>query len=112
MQVTELANDGLRREYKITIPADTIGSKVSTRLAEVAQTVALPGFRRGNDRHCGRCAASVGCRHERAVNVGWQANMYGAWQLGLGVALFVVSAGIGLLLLRRHQAGRVIETED
>ena len=36
----------------------------------------------------------------------------GAWQLGLGVALFVVSAGIGLLLLRRHQAGRVIETED
>jgi len=47
MQVTELANEGLRREFKITIPAGDIGSKVDTRLAEVAQTIQLPGFRRG-----------------------------------------------------------------
>ncbi len=47
MQVTELANEGLRREFKIIIPADAIGTKVTTRLAEVAQTVVLPGFRRG-----------------------------------------------------------------
>ncbi|HWT10596.1 MAG TPA: VTT domain-containing protein [Roseomonas sp.] len=36
----------------------------------------------------------------------------GAWQLGLGVALFVVSAAIGLMLLRRHQAGRTLEQDD
>lgn len=36
----------------------------------------------------------------------------GFWQLGLGVALFVVSALIGLMLLRRHQAGRALEQDD
>lgn len=36
----------------------------------------------------------------------------GAWQLALAVALFVVSAGIGLLLLRRHRAGQALEDED
>ncbi|GGJ11205.1 TVP38/TMEM64 family protein [Neoroseomonas lacus] len=35
----------------------------------------------------------------------------GAWQLGLGVGLFVVSAVIGLLLLRQHQAGRALEED-
>lgn len=35
----------------------------------------------------------------------------GAWQLALGIALFVVSAVIGLVLLRRHQAGRAIEED-
>jgi trigger factor len=47
MQVTELANEGLRREYKIIISAKDIGDKVSARLDEVGQTIALPGFRRG-----------------------------------------------------------------
>ncbi|WP_137125587.1 TVP38/TMEM64 family protein [Roseomonas sp. HF4] len=41
----------------------------------------------------------------------------GAWQVGLAVVLFVVSAGIGFALLRRHRAGRALEaavpaTED
>ena len=35
----------------------------------------------------------------------------GAWQLGLGVGLFVVSAVIGLLLLRQHKAGRALEED-
>ena len=35
----------------------------------------------------------------------------GAWQLGLGIGLFVVSAVIGLMLLRQHQAGRALEDE-
>jgi uncharacterized membrane protein YdjX (TVP38/TMEM64 family) len=35
----------------------------------------------------------------------------GAWQLALGVALFVVSAAIGLVLLRRHQAGRALDDD-
>jgi len=33
----------------------------------------------------------------------------GAWQLGLAAALFAVSVGIGLRLLRRHRAGRAME---
>ncbi len=35
----------------------------------------------------------------------------GAWQVGLAVGLFVVSAAIGFALLRRHQAGRALEDE-
>ncbi|MBU8539055.1 TVP38/TMEM64 family protein [Falsiroseomonas tokyonensis] len=35
----------------------------------------------------------------------------GAWQLGLGIGLFVVSAGLGLLLLRRHRAGQALQGE-
>lgn len=35
----------------------------------------------------------------------------GAWQLGLGIGLFVVSAVIGLALLRRHRAGQALEEE-
>lgn len=36
----------------------------------------------------------------------------GAWQLALAVALFVVSAALGLLLLRGHRAGRALEDES
>jgi uncharacterized membrane protein YdjX (TVP38/TMEM64 family) len=35
----------------------------------------------------------------------------GAWQLALAVALFAVSAAIGLALLRRHRAGRALEDD-
>ncbi|MBR0652548.1 TVP38/TMEM64 family protein [Roseomonas terrae] len=35
----------------------------------------------------------------------------GAWQLGLGIGLFAVSAVIGLMLLRRHQAGRALDED-
>ena len=35
----------------------------------------------------------------------------GAWQMGLAAALFVVSVLIGLWLLRRHRAGRVLEDQ-
>ncbi len=33
----------------------------------------------------------------------------GAWQVGLAAGLFIVAAGIGLWLLRRHRAGRAME---
>lgn len=36
----------------------------------------------------------------------------GAWQMGLAAVLFVVSVLIGLWLLRRHRAGRVLEEES
>ena len=35
----------------------------------------------------------------------------GAWQMGLAVGLFVLSAAIGFALLRRHRAGRAIDEE-
>lgn len=35
----------------------------------------------------------------------------GAWQLGLAAGLFVASAVIGLVLLRRHRAGRALDED-
>jgi trigger factor len=47
MQVTEIANEGLKRAYKIVVPVATITGQVDTRLAEMSKTAAMPGFRRG-----------------------------------------------------------------
>ena len=43
--------------------------------------------------------------------VGKGVRVDGAWQLALAVALFTVSVAIGLVLLRRHRAGRALEDE-
>ncbi len=47
MQVTETKNEGLSREYTVSIPATTIDAKVTDRLAEMAKTASMPGFRPG-----------------------------------------------------------------
>jgi len=47
MQVTEISNDGLKREFKVTIQSNDIQSKVDTRLEELGRTMKLPGFRPG-----------------------------------------------------------------
>jgi trigger factor len=47
MQVTELSAEGLRREYKVVVPADEIESRVTKRLDELRQTIRMPGFRPG-----------------------------------------------------------------
>lgn len=47
MQVTEIAAEGLRREFKVTVAASEIESRVQSRLARLAKTVRLPGFRPG-----------------------------------------------------------------
>lgn len=47
MQVTETKNEGLSREFSITVPADELERKVEDRLAEVGQKVNIPGFRPG-----------------------------------------------------------------
>ena len=47
MQIAETLNQGLRREYALTIPAADIAAKVDKRLAEVSQTIKMPGFRPG-----------------------------------------------------------------
>ncbi|MGH7044855.1 MAG: trigger factor [Stellaceae bacterium] len=47
MQVTETSADGLKREYRIIVPADELEGKVVTRLDELGRTLRLPGFRPG-----------------------------------------------------------------
>lgn len=47
MQVTETSAEGLKRAYSITVPAGEIESRIDSRLAEIAQTAELPGFRPG-----------------------------------------------------------------
>lgn len=47
MQVTELSAEGLKRQFKIVVPAGDLSSKVEERLNELAQTAQLPGFRKG-----------------------------------------------------------------
>ncbi|MEK0084436.1 trigger factor [Benzoatithermus flavus] len=47
MQVTQIAAEGLKREYKVTVPASEIESRVQSRLEKLAKTIRLPGFRPG-----------------------------------------------------------------
>ena len=47
MQIVETNAEGLKREYTITVPYGDIEARVSGRLAEIARTVQLPGFRPG-----------------------------------------------------------------
>lgn len=47
MQVTETATEGLRREFKIVIPANDFDQEVKRRLEEIGRSVKLPGFRPG-----------------------------------------------------------------
>jgi trigger factor len=47
MEVTETSTDGLRREYRIVVPAGELEEKVTSRLDEIGRTVNLPGFRPG-----------------------------------------------------------------
>src|SRR5271154_6222473 len=47
MQVTETGADGLKREYRIVVPAGELEDKVVSRLDELGRTIRLPGFRPG-----------------------------------------------------------------
>jgi trigger factor len=47
MQVTEVSAEGLKRAYKVVVPAEEIESRVTTRLRNLAQRVRVPGFRPG-----------------------------------------------------------------
>lgn len=47
MQVTETNTDGLKREYKVVIPAAIVREQVESKLVELGQKVRLPGFRPG-----------------------------------------------------------------
>jgi trigger factor len=47
MQVTETRSDGLKREYKVTLPATELEERLSTELATLKDKVKLNGFRPG-----------------------------------------------------------------
>lgn len=47
MQVTETLNEGLRREYRVVVPAADLGAKVAEKLGELKDRVRINGFRPG-----------------------------------------------------------------
>jgi trigger factor len=47
MQITETVSDGLRREYKVVIPAGDLDEKLTGRIEEMKPRVHLKGFRPG-----------------------------------------------------------------
>jgi FKBP-type peptidyl-prolyl cis-trans isomerase (trigger factor) len=47
MQVTELSAEGLRRTYRVVVPAESLDARRDRRLAELSATLRLPGFRPG-----------------------------------------------------------------
>jgi trigger factor len=47
MQVTETNTDGLKREFRIVVPAGELQEKVTNRLGEIGRSITLPGFRPG-----------------------------------------------------------------
>jgi trigger factor len=47
MQVKETENSGLKRGYKITVPASEVSSEADKRISEIAPTVKMAGFRPG-----------------------------------------------------------------
>jgi trigger factor len=47
MQVTETLSEGLKREFKVTVPASELDERLNTRLATLKDEVRLKGFRPG-----------------------------------------------------------------
>ncbi len=47
MQITETNATGLKREYKVIVPANTLQGQIETRLKELGERIRMPGFRPG-----------------------------------------------------------------
>jgi trigger factor len=47
MQVTETSTDGLKREFKVVVPASDLDARLNDRLAQLKDRVQLRGFRPG-----------------------------------------------------------------
>ena len=47
MNVTETSAEGLKREFKITVPASEVEDQVTRRLGELGRSIRIPGFRPG-----------------------------------------------------------------
>jgi trigger factor len=47
MQVTETVNSGLKREFKVVVPADQLGKELDAKLKDMAGRAQIKGFRPG-----------------------------------------------------------------
>lgn len=47
MQLIETSSEGLKRAFKVTVPAGALTERVNARLAEMGASLRLPGFRPG-----------------------------------------------------------------
>jgi trigger factor len=47
MQIDQLKEDGLKREFKVVYAAEEVDAKINERLVEVGQKIRMPGFRPG-----------------------------------------------------------------
>ncbi|MEC9347356.1 MAG: trigger factor [Pseudomonadota bacterium] len=47
MQIEQVSADGLKREFKIVVPADTVEARVTKKLGEIGRQVQMKGFRPG-----------------------------------------------------------------
>ncbi len=47
MQVTETLSEGLKREFKVVVPASDLEAQIESRLEELSKTVRMKGFRPG-----------------------------------------------------------------
>lgn len=47
MNVSELKSDGLKKEFKVSIPAKDFEKKVDSKINQIAKNAKLPGFRAG-----------------------------------------------------------------
>jgi trigger factor len=47
MQITETSAEGLKREFRVVVPAGEFEEKVTSRLGEIGRTIQLRGFRPG-----------------------------------------------------------------
>jgi trigger factor len=47
MQVTETTSEGLKREFRIVVPASELSDRVEERLDELGRQIRIPGFRPG-----------------------------------------------------------------
>jgi len=47
MQVTEINAEGLKREFKVVVPAAQIETRIQDKLVEISRTISMPGFRPG-----------------------------------------------------------------
>lgn len=47
MQIAEKTNEGLKRQYEVTIPAKDLESRIDAQLTQVSGQIRMPGFRPG-----------------------------------------------------------------
>lgn len=104
------------RPLRDVLRADPFAATLALRLLPVGNNLALNllGGMAGLAAGPFLSASALGYLPQTVVFalLGKGVRVEGAWQIALGVGLFVVSAVIGLLLLRRHRAGRALAEES